>query len=310
MDHTLQRWLSALRRPEAFAALVLAGAFAVLFLPTLWDLAQGIWRTDDQAHGPMILLIGLWLLYRAWPNTLKVYGWHTGEKQSAPLSTAGLATGLLLLLPGLALYVVGRSQSIPFMELGALVWVLAGTYTLVLGPRALRTVWFALLFMCFMVPMPGLVIAAVTMPMKIAVSYVAESALFALNYPIARSGVLLQIGPYQLLVADACAGLQTLFTLEAMGLLYLNLLRHESVLRNIFLAISIIPIAFTANVIRVMVLTLVTYHWGDAAGQGFLHEFAGMVLFLSALLLIMTLDGLLRLLSKMRARSNAGVPAC
>jgi exosortase/archaeosortase family protein len=96
------------------------------------------------------------------------------------------------------------------------------------------------------------------------------------------------------LVADACAGLHTLFTLEAMGLLYLNLVRTASVFRNITLAILIVPISFAANVIRVMVLALITYHLGDAAGQGFLHGFAGMVLFLSALLLIMALDGLLR----------------
>lgn len=309
MDDLIQPWLKTLHRPATVAALVLAGAFASLFLPTLWDLAQSIWRARDQEHGPMILLIGLWLLYRAWPNTLRVCGWQAGQEPPAPLSMTGLGAGALLLLTGLVLYVLGRSQSIPFMELGAMVWVLAGSYCLVLGPRALRAVWFPLLFMCFMVPMPGLVVAAVTMPMKIAVSYMAESVLFALNYPIARSGVLLQIGPYQLLVADACAGLQTLFTLEAMGLLYLNLLRHESALRNIFLAISIIPIAFAANVIRVMVLTLVTYYWGDAAGQGFLHGFAGMVLFLSALFLIMSLDGTLRMLGKLLKRSSTGATA-
>ena len=305
MNSIIQRSLFSLARPAQLAVLVLTATFALLYVPTLWDLAQGIWRTDDQAHGPMILAIGLWLLYRAWPATLKVSGWHSAEQTPSP-SIAGLATGCLILLSGLLLYVVGRSQSIPFMELGSMVWVLAGTYTLVLGPRALRAVWFPLLFMCFMVPMPGLVVAAITMPMKIAVSYVAEAVLFALNYPIARSGVLLQIGPYQLMVADACAGLQTLFTLEAMGLLYLNLLRHESLLRNAFLAIAIIPIAFTANVIRVMVLTLVTYYWGDAAGQGFLHGFAGMVLFMSALLLIMALDSMLRFMSKIRRGSTSG----
>jgi len=305
MNSTIQHSPISLCRPARWAALVLASTFALLYIPTLWDLAQGIWRTDEQAHGPMILAIGLWLLYRAWPKTLKVSGWYTAEQVPSP-SIAGLATGGLILLSGLLLYVVGRSQSIPFMELGSMVWVLAGTYTLLLGPRALRAVWFPLLFMCFMVPMPGLVVAAITMPMKIAVSYVAEAVLFALNYPIARSGVLLQIGPYQLMVADACAGLQTLFTLEAMGLLYLNLLRHESLVRNVFLAIAIIPIAFTANVIRVMVLTLVTYYWGDAAGQGFLHGFAGMVLFMSALLLIMALDSMLRFLSKIRRSSTSG----
>ncbi len=305
MNSIIQSSLFSLSRPAQLAALTLTATFSLLYAPTLWDLAQGIWRTDEQAHGPMILAIGLWLLYRAWPATLKVSGWHSAEQTPSP-SIAGLATGCLILLSGLLLYVVGRSQSIPFMELGSMVWVLAGTYTLVLGPRALRAVWFPLLFMCFMVPMPGLVVAAITMPMKIAVSYVAEAVLFALNYPIARSGVLLQIGPYQLMVADACAGLQTLFTLEAMGLLYLNLLRHESLLRNAFLAIAIIPIAFTANVIRVMVLTLVTYYWGDAAGQGFLHGFAGMVLFMSALLLIMALDSMLRFMSKIRRGSTSG----
>jgi exosortase B len=157
--------------------------------------------------------------------------------------------------------------------------------------------------MIFMVPLPGVLVAAVTMPMKIAVSTVAESVLYGLGYPIARTGVILQVGQYQLLVADACAGLHTLFTLEALGLLYLNLMRHESLFRNLTLAILIIPISFLANVIRVMVLTLITYHFGDEAGQGFLHGFAGMVLFLSALLLIMGVDSLLRILDARHSRT-------
>lgn len=104
----------------------------------------------------------------------------------------------------------------------------------------------------------------------------------------------MQIGQYQLLVADACAGLNTLFTLEALGLLYLNLVKHQSIARNIVLAICIVPISFVANVIRVIALTLITYHLGDEAGQGFLHDFAGMVLFMAALLLIILFDGFLR----------------
>ena len=67
-----------------------------------------------------------------------------------------------------------------------------------------------------------------------------------------------------------------------MGLFYMNLVRHTSVFRNMTLAILIIPISFTANVIRVIVLTLITFYFGDAAGQGFMHGFAGMVLFVSA----------------------------
>ncbi len=158
--------------------------------------------------------------------------------------------------------------------------------------------------MLFMVPLPGVVVDIVTLPMKIAVSYVAEMVLFWVGYPIGRNGVILQIGQYMLLVADACAGLHTLLTLEALGLLYLNLVRRDSAFRNITLALLIIPISFTANVIRVMTLSLITYHFGDAAGQGFLHGFAGMVLFLSALLLIFGFDSLLQRLQGNRRRKS------
>ena len=102
------------------------------------------------------------------------------------------------------------------------------------------------------------------------------------------------MGQYQLLVADACAGLNSMFTLEALGLLYLNLTNSTSVARNVTLAVLIIPISFVANIIRVMILVLVTYHFGDAAGQGFVHRFAGMVLFIAGLLLMASTDTLLR----------------
>jgi exosortase B len=160
--------------------------------------------------------------------------------------------------------------------------------------------WFPLFFMLFMIPLPGTVVTALTMPMKMAVSYVTVNVLYWADYPIARNGVMLQIGQYQLLVADACAGLQTLLTLESLGLFYLNVVRHTSVFRNAALAILIVPISFVANVIRVITLTLVTYHFGDEAGQGYLHGFAGMVLFLSALILVLGVDSLLQIIIRVR----------
>jgi exosortase len=142
--------------------------------------------------------------------------------------------------------------------------------------------------------------------MKMAVSYAAEHVLFWAGYPVGRSGIILQIGQYKLLVADACAGLHTLLTLEALGLLYLNLVRRDSTFRNVGLALLIVPISFAANVIRVMTLSLITYYFGDAAGQGFLHGFAGMVLFLTALALIILVDTTLHGLSyKKAAKKNS-----
>ncbi len=269
---------------------IIAG-LAVLYLPSLYDLFTGIWTSDEQAHGPIVLSISCWLMYRKWPDMMRA---SEGGRTSA--------AGWPLFIFGLLLYVIGRSQDILIFEIGSVIWLLAAFALLMRGTAALKAMWFPLFFMMFMVPLPGPVVDAVTMPMKMAVSFVAEQVLFTVGYPIARSGVILQVGQYKLLVADACAGLHTLFTLEALGLLYLNLVQRDSLVRNVALAILIVPISFTANVIRVMTLTLVTYHFGDAAGQGFLHGFAGMVLFLTALLLIIAVDSLLHFGLKVNPR--------
>ena len=291
----LKTKLSTFVTDQALVWLPIATGLIVLYVPTLIDLMGGIWSTDEQRHGPIVLSIACWLAYRNWSAM-----WQASEGK-AP-SAWGWHTFVL----GLLLYTIGRSQGIRLFEVGSVVWLLASILLITRGSAALKAQWFALFFMLFMIPLPGAMVDAVTMPMKMAVSYVAELVLFWVGYPIARTGVMLQIGQYKLLVADACAGLHTLFTLEALGLLYLNLVRHDSWFRNVALATFIVPISFTANVFRVMVLTLVTYHFGDEAGQGFLHGFAGMVLFITALLLITGVDSLLQFADKhYRARASA-----
>jgi exosortase B len=254
----------------------------ILYAPSLYDLFQGVWSQDEQKHGPIVLAIALWLIYRHWPRMRDASHNHT----PSPL-------GWPIFILGLLLYILGRSQDILVFEIGSAIWLLAGALLLQHGTAALKAQWFGLFFMLFMVPLPAAIVDTVTMPMKMAVSYMAEHILFWAGYPIGRSGVILYIGQYMLLVADACAGLHTLLTLEALGLLYLNMVRRDSAFRNLALALLIVPISFTANVIRVMALTLTTYHLGDAAGQGFLHGFAGIVLFLSALLFIIGFDVLI-----------------
>lgn len=284
MAVTPETFRDARVRALASPWLLPAAGLLAMYGPSFFDLLNGIWRTDEQGHGPIVLGISLWLLYRSWPQAMSV-----PDDRPRPL----VAWPLLLLAAGF--YALGRSQGILILEIGSLLWMLVGLLLLLRGPGALKTLWFPLFFMIFMIPLPGSLVDALTQPMKLAVSYVAENILYRVGYPISRTGVILQIGQYQLLVADACAGLHTLFTLEALGLLYLNLVRHASVVRNVALAILIVPISFCANVIRVMVLTLITFHFGDEAGQGFLHGFAGLVLFMAALLLITSADTLLRL---------------
>lgn len=256
----------------------------VLYVPTYYALSNGLWLTSDQAHGPIVLLVVLFLF---WQKRECLFN-NTEEKKYPLLGGVFICFGLLS-------YVLGRSQGIIMLDLGSQIPILSGLILALLGWRTLRKLWFPIFFIIFLLPLP---LASLTLPMKMAVSYVTETILFWFDYPIARSGVILHIGQYQLLVADACAGMHTLISLEALGLLYLNLVKHDSAMRNILLAALIIPISFTANVIRVITLTLITYYFGDEVGQGFVHGFAGMLLFIVALVIIMTVDSLIQLIVK------------
>ncbi len=267
--------------------------WAAMFGPAYVGLANTIWASDSNGHGPIILAVSVWLMWRKKEELLAL------KREPATITASAL-----LLLSAL-MYVVGRSQTVWTLEIAAQNLAVVSLLLFFFGWQGVKTAWFPLFFLIFMIPWPGDWIDAVTGPLKAAVSSVAATLLYALGYPVGRSGVILTVGPYQLLVADACAGLNSLFTLEALGLLYLNLMNYTSALRNVMLAILIVPISFAANVARVIILVLVTYHFGDEAGQGFVHDFAGMVLFMVALVLILFTDTLLSLFFKKVLRREA-----
>lgn len=266
---------------------------AVMYVPTYVDLARGLWMEDVYAHGPIVLAVVAWL---TWRQRAALAG-EAGQR--APLA------GGVLLGSGLLLYAVGRSQGIALFEVGSHIPVLAGAVLLLRGWHGLRRLWFPLFFLIFLVPLPGFVIVAMTGPLKSLVAQGVESMLYGLGYPIARSGVVLSIGQYQLLIADACSGLNSIFSLAALGFLYLYLTASRNHARTALLLASIVPIALTANFIRVLILILVTFHLGDEAGQSFFHGSAGMALFAVALLLLFGFDALLRRLPPLR-RSEVG----
>jgi exosortase B len=240
------------RRFSGLPWLVVAAGLAAMYIPSFIDLFHGVWGTERNAHGPIVLAVACCYMF---VRVRQLRDDGLIERKPAPLM------GSVFLLLGLLCFVLGRSQTVLFMEAGSLIPILMGIVLVQFGKRTCRRLWFAFFFMLFMVPLPASVVDLLTQPLKIGVSYVSEVILRHLGYPIARSGVILYIGPYQLLVADACAGLNSLFTLEALGLLYMNLVRHQSVFRNLLLAVLIVPILFYRQ-----------HRTGDGAGpHHFLH---------------------------------------
>lgn len=242
---------------------VLAG-IALLYVPVYLDLYRDFWRAERGTHGVVIVAMVAWLLWRSRNELMQL-----ARKESAGLGSALLATGLLV-------YVFGRANSVHQLQAASQIPVLLGVMHLLLGAAGLRRTWFPIALLVFIVPIPGSLLDALLLPLKQWVSSIVDTGLHWLGFPIARDGVVLMVGPYRLLIADACSGLNSMVALTGIGLLYVHLAGHASRWLNAALLLSILPIAFLANIIRVVALVLVTYYGGEHSGRLF-HDQASLL---------------------------------
>ena len=275
--------------------LLLLVGFAVMYVPLYWAASQDLWQTDELGHGPIILGLTAWLF------------WQSRQRIAAASTPPSHALGWPLFVTGLLLYGLGRVFSVASVGFASQLFVVMGGLVLLGGAGALRAAWFPVLYILFMVPLPASVVEAVTGPLKGWISVIVVDLLYALGYPIARAGVMISIGPYQLLVADACSGLNSMFSLAAIGALFIYFKGRAGRAHNVIMIASILPIAFAANIVRVITLVLITYHGGDEAGQGFLHGAAGIVLMAAALLILFALDAVLA--NRFDKRPRTATPA-
>lgn len=270
-------------RGQAISWPLIAGLLLIA-VPTIITLAQQNWATEAGSHGPIVLATGAWLI------------WHQGLLRS-PVDVGARHSWLTFLLLGLALasWIFGRAYDLLLLEGGGLYGAFMAMVALRVGWRRIFANLFPFTYLGFLVPIPGWVLDYVTAPLQQLVSISASSLLSMLSYPVFREGVVITVAQYQLLVEEACAGMNSLMGLMSISMFYIYLLHRASWRHAALLALCIIPIAVVVNIIRVSILILLTYHFGDAVAQGFMHATTGMLLFAVALSLMVLTDKLLRL---------------
>jgi exosortase B len=261
--------------------ILLAVATIIAYIPTFITLVQGPWQTEQEGHGPLIIAAALWLVWQS-----------RGALRSAKLSPAPI-TGWLVLLSGLAILIVARNQDVWFLEVASEIPVIAGCVLLLAGWDYLRILAFPIGFLIFSAPAPGWMVDAATVPLKVLISDLVTQVLYAAGYPIAQNGVVILIGPYQLLVQDACSGMNSIFALSAIGVFYVYAFRWHEKLRGLILIALIIPITIAANYLRVISLVLIAYYGGVDKIEGPLHDLTGIALFVVAVVLMFLCDGLI-----------------
>lgn len=270
----------------------LIGMVAIV-LPTLLAIARNHWSSQEGSQGPIVLATGIWLFWRA-RDTL--------YREAAPLTGMAWAYAIV---PLMAIYAFARVYRI--LPLESAITYLIGILiaVLYLGPALVRRFWFPFVYLAFLIVPPSILVSELTQPLRIWISAVVVDALHALGYPVAASGAIIQIGPYELLVRYACAGIGSLLTLCAVGLFYVHLRRDAGARFGSALLVAIVPVAVVANLVRVAIVILLTWYFGAVIGEGVAHEAAGLLMFGIAMLGMFAIDGALSALSGSRGHRHA-----
>jgi exosortase len=249
--------------------------------PTFYKISQQSWASEQGGHGPIVLALGLWLLVRRWPQM----------RDAATPSSARLAA-FLGAVAALA-YVFGRVSDQILIESYALYGLgLVGLYAL-LGKASLVRGWFPLAYLIFALPMPYTLTWMLTSHLRLWITQAAVATFQLFGVAIVRDGLTILVDQYELAVAEACSGMNSLISLSAIGLVYIYIRRSPRWWYFALMALPIIGFAVIGNFVRVLVLVAMTHFFGDAVAQSFLHETAGVITFVVALLGVIGVDAML-----------------
>jgi exosortase len=264
-------WAARLRAP-------LAVGIALFAVPALIAVIQDAWVYGNGAHLLFILGGAIWLLWDVLSDM--------------PRRPAALAGTIALLAPVLMLYLVGRIAGSAWLAWMA---VCAAGAVLIrdrFGWSGLARAAIPLALLSCMATPPLALIAPVSDGIIAATAWLAVELLWLAGVDAAIATPMFYVNQYELQLAEACAGLNTVFTLTVCMVLYAYLRHRGDWRRTLLLALFAIPVALLANLFRILLIALVIMTFGDAAGQGVAHELAGVTLFAIALLGLIAADEL------------------
>lgn len=250
-------------------------------VPTLVLIGRTTWSSEAGAHGPIILATGLWLLFYKWPEVRHL------------VRPPRVGHAVLAFLAAAPFYLLARITQIIELEGYAMYLLALSALYGIIGWPVMRSLAFPLVYLFFAFPPPETLIYMLTLPIKVGITQSSIALLQIAGLPIGGTGVMIQIGQYQLLVAAACSGLNSIISLSALTLFYIYIMHQHERRRQFILLLFVLPVAIAVNFLRVLILIILTYYAGEAVAQSFLHDLAGVTMFILALLLMVSVDAIL-----------------
>lgn len=270
-----------------YASIVLA---VMLNVGLLYDLVQDWIRDDNYSHGFFIIPLSIYIIFK--------------KRAELKFPAVYSKKGLVLFVLGCLGLIVGTAASEYFSSRVAFVIMVSGISLYFIGEENFKKIWFAFVFLIFMIPIPAIIYYAATLPMQLFATKATVFLLKTIGVPVVRNGNIIQLPGYQLEVVEACSGLRSLVTLLALSALYAYFYMRGKVV-SMLLFLSAIPIAIVANVFRIFITSVAAYAISEELAENFLHDFSGFLVFFIALVLIIIWGGILRFIQK---KLNKTVP--
>lgn len=190
--------------------------------------------------------------------------------------------GLILINFALFLHFLSTLVEVFFVSGFSILLLVFSTILFLFGKKLTQKIIFPISFLIFMFPLPSVAINTISFPMKM---FVTKSAVFILhtflNIPLKNEGFQVFFSNGSLTIENPCSGLRSLIVMLALGSILAYLLK-ASMPKKILLFLLAIPIAILSNMIRVILLCLGVYIYGNQITEGFFHDFTGYLVFIIA----------------------------
>ncbi len=257
-------------------------AFAVLFAQPLATLVRDWWSDPDAGHG---LLLGPLAVVLAW------------RRGRAPSARAQPVLGLAILAGAVLLRYMAGLAAEPFTLRFSMLAAAAGLVVFISGLRQVVHWWLPLALLVLSIPLPGMVLGSVALPLQYRASQLGAALLEWRHVPVLLAGNVIHLPDRALFVTEACSGLRSLTALLALAVL-VGGLWHRSPWSRIALVAAALPVAILLNGLRVFLTGYLAYWVNPGLVDGFLHYSEGWAIFLVALALLAALSWLLRRLER------------
>jgi len=252
-----------------FSAVLATVSLGYLYFESLVFLFNHWIGSDDYSHGMFVPLISLFLIWQS-------------RHRIAAAGMIGSWWGLAVVIAGLGLYLVGELATLYVLQHLSLWIVLVGLVIGIIGLKAGRTIIFPLGYLLTSIPLPTFLYAGLSSQLQLWSSALGVGCLQLVGVTAFREGNVIDLGPVQLQVVEACSGIRYLLPLTSLALLCAYLFK-DRIWKRVILVLSSIPISILVNGFRIGMIGVLVEWYGQGASEGFAHLFEGWVLFMASL---------------------------